>query len=595
MPDQGTIPTLQEIIVTASRAPEPLSDVVGDVTVIGPQQLQAAQGESVAQIIGQAPGVQITPRGGPQTLTGISLRGASTQETLVLVDGIPVNGASSGETAFAAIDPSTVERIEILRGSASSLYGSSAVGGVVNIITKKGAQDKPLSAWANLGYGSNDTAKSSLGLSGASHGWDYSFSTSGADSRGYNATRRLEEDGTSNSSYNPDRDGYHSHAWSGTLGYRWAPGHHVGLTAYNGYIDGDYDAGSSIPNAHAIYRQQAYSLTSTDELTPWWTSSLRFGFSKDGYDDRAYDSTVESIKRQYNWTHTFKPVKGQQVALFIERTEENIFGSNLYSKNQRDDTAAGAVYKGVFGPVHLQASARNDRYSSYGSQTTGSLGADLDLGDHWQAGVAGNTGFRVPTFNDLYAGPGWGSNPNLKPEKSRNLETHLQYQAHGSLLRATLYQLTITDMIAADSAFQMQNLDRAVIRGLTLTGEQHLGNTTLRASADFMDPRNDAPRANQGSMLPRRARQVFHLSAEQRIQAWKFGAEYQYTGNRYDDAANTTPLGGYSLVNLTAAYDLTKSLGVQVRWNNVLDKDYVLVDGYNTPGSNVFVNLSWKM
>src|SRR5690606_14956833 len=120
-------------------------------------------------------------------------------------------------------------------------------------------------------------------------------------------------------------------------------------------------------------------------------------------------------------------------------------------------------------------------------------------------------------------------------------------------------------------------------------------NTTLRASADFLDPRNDDPQPGQGTDLPRRARQVLMVGAEHRLQAFRFGAEYRYTGNRYDDDANKVRLGGYSLVNLTAAYDFSKSLGVQVRWNNVLDKDYVLVDGYNTPGSNVFVNLSWRM
>lgn len=603
---QPTIPTLEDIVVTASRSPEPLADVVGDVTVIGPRQLQAAQGESIAQIISQAPGVQFTTNGGPQTNTGLFIRGTGSTQSLILIDGMRINGSTFGGALLQTIDPSTIERIEILRGAASSLYGSDAIGGVVNIITKKGDQDRPLSAWANAGYGSYNTAKSSLGLSGASHGWDYSLSTSAASSQGFNATRRLTEDNRANGLYDPDKDGYRSHAVSGTLGYQWATGHHIGLTAYNGYTRGDYDAGISLPGAHALYRQQAYRLTSADRITDWWRSELSVGFTKDSYDDRAYQSTANSLKRIYSWTHTFTPIKDQQISLLLERQEERIQSSNHYTADARDDNAAALIYKGRFDRLHTQASVRSDNYTGYGNETTGSLGLDFDLTDAWQVGVAGNTAFRAPTFNDLYwpfedFGPfgSFSGNPNLKPEKSRNVEAHVRYQTDEASATLTVYQNRIDDLIVpsvCDAAFNCttQNVNSATLRGVTLSGSRRFGNTTIGGSVDLLDPRNEEPAAGQDSQLPQRARQVFHFNAEQRIQALKVGAEYQYTGNRID-ASTQARLGGYSLVNLTAAYDFSKTLGVQVRWNNVLDKDYVLVDGYNTPGSNVFVNLSWKM
>jgi vitamin B12 transporter len=603
---QTAIPTLEDIVVTASRSPEPLADVVGDVTVIGPRQLQAAHSESLAQIISQTPGVQFTTNGGPQTNTGLFIRGTGSTQSLILIDGMRINGSTFGGALLQTIDPATIERIEILRGAASSLYGSDAIGGVVNIITKKGDQHRPLSAWANIGFGSHNTAKSSLGLSGASHGWDYSLSTSAASSQGFNATRRLTEDNHSNFLYEPDKDGYRSHSVSGTLGYQWATGHHIGLTAYDGYTRGDYDAGASLPGAEALYRQQAYRLTSTDRITDWWQSKLSFGFTKDSYDDRAYQSTANSLKRTYDWTHTFTPIEDQQISLLLERQEERIQSSNQYTADARDDNAAALIYKGRFDKLHTQASVRSDNYTGYGNQTTGSLGLDFDLTDAWQVGVAGNTAFRVPTFNDLYwpfedFGPfgSFSGNPNLKPEKSRNAEAHVRYQTDATRVTLTVYQNRINDLIVpsvCDAAFNCTtlNVNSATLRGVTLAGSHRFGNTTVGGSVDFLDPRNDEPATGQDSQLPQRARQVFHLNAEQRIQALKLGAEYQYTGNRID-ASTQARLGGYSLVNLTAAYDLTKTLGVQVRWNNVFDKDYVLVDGYNTPGSNVFVNLSWKM
>ncbi|CAM5203945.1 TonB-dependent receptor OS=Castellaniella sp OX=1955812 GN=EPN31_08550 PE=3 SV=1 [Castellaniella denitrificans] len=610
----AAVPTLRDIVVTASRSPEPLADVVGDVTVIGPKQLAEARGDSIAEIIGRAPGVQFTTTGGPQTQTGIYLRGNDPKHTLVLVDGMRVNNTVMSGTDYSTLDPAMIDHIEILRGAASSLYGSDAIGGVVNIITKKGAQDRPLSAWANVGYGSYETAKSSLGLSGAAQGWDYSLAASAERSKGFNATRKYKASNAPNTQYYyPDNDGYHNHTVSGTLGYHWAPGHHIGLTAYNRQSKNDYDAGDFAPDAYAFARQQAYGLSSTDRITDWWDSDLRFGFTKEGYDDRAYSANTNLITRQYSWINTFKPHPDHQLSVLLERREDRVQSTNVYDRTRRDTNAAALIYKGRIDRLHTQASIRNDNYSDYGNQTTGSLGLDFDLTDVWQIGIAANTGFRAPTFADLYwpfedYGPygSFSGNPNLKPEKSRNLEAHVRYQTADTRVTMTVYRNRVQNLIngnVCDALFNCtaQNVNQATLQGLTLAGEHDFGDTAVRLSADFLAPRNDDPQPAQGyspaegSTLPNRARQVFHLGVEHRIQAWKLGAEYQYTGNRYADVANKTRLGGYSLVNLTAAYDFSKSLGVQVRWNNVLDKDYVLVDGYNTPGSNVFVNLSWRM
>lgn len=608
----AAVPTLRDIVVTASRSPEPLADVVGDVTVIGPKQLAEARGDSIAEIIGRAPGVQFTSNGGPQTVTSLFMRGANSAHTLVLIDGMRINGSTSGGVNFPAIDPALVERIEILRGAASSLYGSDAIGGVINIITKKGEQDRPLSAWANVGYGTYETAKSNLGLSGAAQGWDYSFSASAAGSKGFDAQRPRYSNDVPNDMHYPDKDGYRSHAVSGTLGYRWAEGHHIGLSAYNGYTDGDFDASGYDPvtwnsypldNVYSLYRQQAYALTSTDRITDQWESVLRFGWNKDSVESRDPVSTnyTASQHRTFSWQNNWQFLPQHRLSLVTERVEERVQSNTRYDQSDRDTNAVALIYKGRIDRLHTQASVRNDNYTGYGNQTTGSLGLDFDLTDAWQVGVAGNTGFHAPTFNDMYY-PG-SVNLDLKPEKSRNIEAHLAYTGERTQARLTLFQNKVRDLIVWDNALsKSNNLDSATIRGITLSGEHDFGNTTLRASADFLDPRNDDPAPGTNSQLIRRARQIFHVGIEHRIQALKLGAEYQYTGNRYDNVYNSatfkteqTRLGGYSLVNLTAAYDFSKSLGVQVRWNNVLDKDYVLVDGYNTPGSNVFVNLSWRM
>lgn len=597
---------LDQVVVTASRTAQLEKNVLGDVTVIDKKTLQKAGQNSVAEVLAKQPGVKFYNSGGPQTTTGVYLRGTNPSQTLVLVDGIRINSSTTGATNWAAIDPATIERIEIVRGAGSSLYGSDAIGGVINIITKKGGEDRPLSAWANIGYGTNDTFKSSVGISGAQGGWDYALSSSMAESSGFNATNALS------GSFNPDADGYSQNSLSGSLGYRWAPGHHVGLTAYNGYINGDFDMGAGDPrSAYSITRQQAYTLTSTDDITDYWQSVLRFGFSKESNDSRSFGSayTFGSLQRSYSWQNNLKLSEQQNVSVVMERLEERPDALSSYTANRRDTNSAGLIYRGDFSAHHVQASIRNDNITGYGNQATGGLAYDFDLNEKWTVGVSGNTGFRAPTFSDLYypleqyywdgfPSGSFQGNPNLKPEKSRNIEARVRYTTETTRLGATVYQNKIRDLINTydcDVNFDCTttNTERATIRGITLTGEHDFGNTTLRASADFMNPRDD----NTRKQLIRRAKQAYLLAAEHRIDALTVGAEYQFTGKRYDDADNTSQrqMGGYSLLNLTAAYDFSRNVGVQVRWNNLLNKDYTNAYGYNMPGSNVFVNLSFRM
>ncbi len=590
---QTAVPQLDNVIVTASRSPQVLEEAMGDITVVGRDELQRAGADSIANILSRQPGVQITDNGGRQTPTGIMLRGANANHTLVLIDGMRINGSIQGGANWGALDPAAIERIEILRGAASSLYGSDAIGGVVNIITRKGETDRPLSAWADLGVGTHSTVKTATGFSGAAAGWDYALTASMAESDGYSTTTPA----AAFDNHHSDDDGYSQHTLAGSLGYQWAAGQHLGVSFYNSYINGDYDSGEWTHPAYALTRQQAYSITSTNDITAKWQSVVRLGLSKEAYDDRAWGTVFSSLQRSYSWQNNLRLSDDHKVSAYIERIEERPLHSAGMDVNQRNTNAVGAVYTGRFGRHSVQASLRNDNISSYGNELTGGLGYDLALSEAWTVGVAGNTGFHAPTFSDLYY-PG-SENPDLEPEKSRNIEAHVRYDKGGLRFGATVYQNKIRDLLAWDNAtFRMENVDRATIRGATLTAEYEWSRTTLRASADFMRPRDDST----GERLLRRARQQYMLSAEHRLDALRLGAEYQFTGKREDTAVDPvtyasyrTTLGGHSLLNLTAAYDFSPNASVQLRWNNVFDKDYANAYGYQTPGSNVFVNLSLRM
>ncbi|TEA78293.1 TonB-dependent receptor domain-containing protein [Allopusillimonas ginsengisoli] len=586
-PSSGSgIPSLDGIVVTPGRAAESEKNVIGDVTVIDRKTLERAGADSVAQILSRQPDLQFYNTGGPQTSTGIFLRGAKPAQTLVLIDGIRANDSVAGGFNWNSLDAATIERIEIVRGAASSLYGSDAIGGVINIITSKGGEDRPFAAHANIGLGSHSTFKSGAGFSGAQDGWNYAFSASMAESSGFNSSNP----DAGPYSYHDDKDGYSQHSLSGSVGYRWKPGHHVGITAYNSYINADYDAGAFAHPAYSLNRQQAYSITSTDALTDYWESVLRLGLSKTGYEDRAWNAIFSTLQRSFTWQNNVRLGEGQRVSAVFERLEERPQHSENFDVSRRDTNSVGLIYRADVGAHHLQASVRNDNITGYGNETTGGLGYDLDVTPYWTVGVAANTGFRAPTFSDLYY-PYYG-NPDLKPEKSRNVEARVTYAKDNMRFGVTAFQNRVRDMIGSESlTFRSINIDEARLRGVTLTGEYAWGNTTLGGSADFLDPED----VNTGKQLNRRARQVYRLNAQHAFGTLQMGAEYMFVGKRYDDTANQIRLGGYSLMNLTAEYALTHNASVQVRWDNILDKRYSNAYGYNMPGSTVFVNLAVRM
>jgi vitamin B12 transporter len=594
---------LDNIVVTASRVAQLESEVVGDVSVIDRATLEKAGQSSVAELLSREHGIQISTTGGPQTPTSIFMRGTNSSHVLVLIDGVRINSSVQGGANFNAIDPALIERIEILRGAASSLYGADAIGGVINIITRKGGGDRPAQLWGSIGAGTYGTFKSSMGVQGSSNGWDYSLGGALNNSDGFNSTKPA-----SGMSYNPDKDGYDSHSFNGRLGYEWSSGQRLDLTAYNAYINGDFDAGTDPTYAHAQTRtrQQVYSISSSNKISNYWQSKLSAQLSKETLATAVFSNQYSSLQRQYSWQNDFSLTADQSLSLLAERLEERITHTGTYADTRRNTNSFGLIYRADLGIHHVQASVRNDKISSYGNRTTGSLAYSLDLNQHINAGIAANTGFRAPTFTDMYYVDPWGmsnGNPDLQPEKSRNIEAHIGYQNDGSEIKLVAYQNKIRNLIVARNPalydYTPINLDKATIRGITLTASQQFENAYLWASADFLNPRNDTPNpASDGNRLPRRAKQQFMLGGQYHInEAIQLGAEYQFTGKRYDNInnADSSRMGGFSLVNLTAEYAFNKQLTGLVRWNNIFNKDYELAKGYNTPGSNIFFNLLWRM
>lgn len=589
------ITTLNPIIVTASRTAEPLSNVVGDVTVIGNEQLQRETSPSLTNLFARTPGLQVYDNGGPQTVSGVFVRGASPAQTSVMINGLRINNALDGGSSWGTLNPAVFDHIEIIRGSASGLYGSSAMGGVINLVTTP-TQDGPrdMKFTANLGGGSHGTFRTNASVSGATENIDYFLAASYANSDGFNATNK------DNPNYTKDKDGYEQANIIGSLGYQWSKGQHIGVTFFNAYNRGDFDAGS-LPNAYTSTHQQAYAIASTNELTDWWKSTLRFGFTKTSVDTPVYASKSRTNQRQYSWQNDFTLAERQILSLVYEHTQDFLDYSGGLNKKTRHANAIAALYKGDYGRHHLQASLRRDKVSRIDGHTTGGINYTFDLTPNLEIGTGFNTGFRVPTFLDMYTPLSYGyqGNPNLRPEKSRSMEVSLRYHSEETNLSVTAFQTRYKDLIngyVCDKFFNCtsENVNKATIRGITLEASQRFGNTSFTVGADFLNPKDKSKGNTHGNTLSLRAKQVYRASIQHDFERVSLGADYLFIGHRYDDAANTKRLGGYGLVNLRADYAASKNFHIQASVNNVFNKKYSPAYGYNGQGTNFFLNLSYQ-
>lgn len=604
----SSVTRLEPVAVVGSRVEQPLAASLGDVSVISRETIDRAGQSSLGDLLRREHGVEIVTNGGPQTVTSAFLRGANANHTLVLIDGMRVNSATTGTAAINAIALSDIERIEILRGTASSMYGSDAIGGVINVITRKGQRDTPPQVSGSVGYGNHATSRAEVAVNGGSGLWTYAVSAGHGRSNGFDATT------PTNFSHNPDRDGYRWNNAAGALGLAWREGHQLALNVRQSRLNGQYDNGTDLNGNYfddrSIQKLQGWSLSSTDRITSAWRSTLRIGRTVDDLETRNSPfswgapvdgiSTLRTRQDQYSWQNDVDVAPGQRVTVAVERLVQRVDGTTQYDDDRRATNSVTAIYRGDFGPHHLQLNARNDRDSQYGNRATGGISYGYDITSAWRVTAGGSTGFRAPNFNELYwpNDGGFMGNPNLSPEKSRNLEVGLRYLGDSTEFSATAYRNRIENLIANGpsdpsdpwSAWAPYNVNQARLEGISLAFAQHWSNTTLRARGDLQRPRD----RETGNLLPRRAKQQFNLTAEHRLGDLVLGAEWLVSGARYDDVANTVRLKGYSLFNLTASYDIDRHWQAQVRWNNVGNRDYTLAQGYRTPGSTVFVTLAYR-
>jgi vitamin B12 transporter len=582
--------SLDPLVVTAARGPQTITELVADVTVIGPDEIARSGADSLATLLARQPGLEIVQNGGPASTSGVFIRGANRQQTVVLLDGLRIESSSAGAASLEAIPLEQVERIEILRGPASSLYGADAIGGVIQVFTRRGASP---AANVSAGYGTYATAVGSAGVSGTSGPLRYAVQVGGRRSDGFNA---LED--RANFGYDADRDPYDAASVSASASVEWAKEQAVGAQFFRNRLDASFDGSGGGFADRTVTTVEAWKVDSRNRITPSWRWTLSAGRSvDDSVSTLAFgDSAFRTRDMQYAWQHDLTLPAGE-LSLAYERREERLADNAGFAVTARDTDAGVAVYRLVHGAHALQANLRYDHSSQFGGRTTGTLAWGWRFAPGWRLTASGGTAFKAPSFNDLYY-PNF-SNPNLVPETARNVEASLAWS--GSVraaqveARAVAWHNRVKSLIVfqcdAEFACAPQNVDRATLKGVTLSADASFGDTTLKGSIDLQSPTDDAT----GNLLPRRARAHGAASAQQRWGAFTLGAELVASSKRYDDAANTRKMGGYAVVNLVAEWKAGRGVTLFVRGDNVLDKDYELAAGYATGGAQAFAGVRWAL
>ena len=579
------------VVVTAGRQIQAAKDVLADNVVITADEIAKSGATGIVDLLQKQRGIEIARNGGPGTTASVFIRGGSNAQNVVFVDGVRVGSSTTGGASWSAIPLAQIERIEIVYGPLSSLYGADAMGGVIQVFTKKGG--KTISPTVSAGIGSYGLRQVQAGITGAVGDVSLALNVAQEKADGFSATKP----GAGPYSYNVDKDGYKQNSASGRLAWELTKGVELGVNLLQSRLSSQFDAGPS-KDDRSEQKFETLAVYGKAKLSDIWSTNLQVAQTADrNFTDASYGvSQFDTVQNSVNWQNDIR-IGTDVLQLIAEHREEKVQTTTieLNGKRSTDSYAASYILKR---DAHLASvSARLDDSSQYGNHSTGSLAYGYRLTDAVRLNVSYGTSFRAPTFNELYY-PGYGI-PTNKPEHAKNTEAGIYFDDGKTQLSAVYYQNKATNLLVYVNDCPVQkdthpygcayNVNKATMSGLTFGASTHFADLTLRGSVDIQNPVDDTT----GKRLARRSKQHGSLAAEYNVGKATFGIESVLSGNRFDDLANKKVLPGYGLLNLYGTMEVASNLTAIARWNNALDKKYELAKNYNTSGSNLFVGINY--
>lgn len=599
--------TLDEVVVTAARLAQPLKQSLVSTSVITSQDIRESHAADVPAILRNIAGVEIDQAGGVGKSTSLHLRGSNATHTLVLLDGVRISSATSGTTSIQELMLDQIERIEVVRGNVSSLYGSEAIGGVIQIFTKRGRGVPEFNMSA--GMGSRNTQRLSAGFGGIIEGTDFNVQASALKTDGVSAINTIRFPGAST-----DKDGYRNTSVSANIHHAFNSDHGLVATLFKSQGRNQYDNPVGLPSDSNTNKTQVskFSLSSDNRLSGIWQSHLQLAQGTDdtqtflnGQLDLANGAAFKTGNQQLTWENTLQLGTHNLLNLGVENLTQRVVSDVAFTTKKRKVKSLFAGYTGYYGLHQVQANLRQDSYSDFGRSNTGLLGYGYAINEAWRATASLSTAFKAPTLNDLFY-PftdfgcffgdcfSYAGNPNLQPEHSRNRELGLHYSKGTQRFDMAYFNNRIRNLIAGNNlpAFTMVNFGEVRIDGMELGYVGQIADTEIKAAFTSQNPRN----TSTGQALIRRARHHGNLGLAQQLGAWKIGGEWQYSESRPDRNMSTgahVTLPHYNVINLTAGYAINKNLKLSMRADNLTKQNNATAYGYNPLGRTLFIGLSY--
>lgn len=576
---------LKEVVVTASRIETRADELVSDVVVLDRAAIEASTGRTLTEVLARSAGVQMTATGGAGSLSGVFVRGTETRHTILLIDGVRFGTATAGLPNFDTLPLDMVERIEVLKGPGSALYGSDAVGGVVQVFLRKGVKTfSPTGAVTVGSYGLTQLAAGLAGSGGDGNALTYALGVQKTKNKGFSATNSKVAFG----SFNADNDAFKQDAVNVSLAYQINPSWRIDAGAL--YADGvsHYDDGPD-NGASTKVRTQTLRAGLEGKVLPIWKTQLRISQSADqqvGLEGAYLPSKFNTIQNQLSWQNDIDTPVGIAMA-GVEQLVQKVDSSTTYDVSQRTVNSVFAGLNGNAGSHSWQANVRRDSNSQFGDNSTWFAGYGYKINPAWRVNASYGTSFVAPSFNQLYY-PGY-SNALLQPEQGKNLDLGVTYSEKGQTVKLVRFDNKIRGFITNTTS--PANIPRARIEGWTLSYDGAFDALNLHASLDALDARNELT----GKALPRRASSQFSLGADYRLGAWSFGGNLLRVGSRFDDVKNAVALASYVTADVFVSHSINKDLQVQAKINNLANKTYETAAGYNQAGRAVYLTLRYAL
>ena len=581
---------LPETVVTASRLAEEISDTYSSISVFTRADIERLQANTVVDLLRRTPGVQIIQNGGRGSTVGVFIRGTKTAQTLVLLDGQRINDSNMGGAPLNTLSVDQIERVEILRGPRSAIYGSDAIGGVIQIFTRR-AEGQGLKPRVRVAYGSHNTWEQSAGISGGDSDTRFNLSMNHEKSDGFNRSPYK-------TGLDADKDGFDNRSVALNLNHRFSENHEVGVNIqhiesqydYDNFPDPRYTPPTYAP--HDEVRNTFYSAYLNSQLSERWSTRLEAGLSEgeaEGFTDYPWSSQTK--RESLNWLNTLSVAEQHRIQVGLDWYEDSIDNSADYEKNRYN--AAGFLQHSFDGDYFgTEVGVRHDKNQQYGEHTSFNSALKVPVGSYNQLLVSYGEGFRAPSMAELYYP--YMSNPKLVPETSKTYELRwLNSALSGVVIEASLYRTDLKDAIASDQFWIPQNIAKARLDGFELSanaeilGWQHaLGMNLLRAKD-----------RETGLDLQNRARRTLSWDIDRQFGQFGVGASWLAYSQAYSDAANNTRIPGYGLLGVRASWQVLPELEIAGKLDNLLDKTYYTTTNGNLPyqedGLNAQIAFTW--